>query len=46
VNSRSATVALILWLALGGCAGLVALAGLFLPGRLRRAPLLTAQPAE
>jgi hypothetical protein len=35
-----------LWLALGGCAGLVALAGLFLPGRLRRAPLLTAQPAE
>src|SRR5215813_7448681 len=36
-----------LWLALGACAGFVALAGLFLPGRLRRAaPLLAAQPAE
>jgi MFS transporter, FSR family, fosmidomycin resistance protein len=35
-----------LWLALGGCAGFVALAGLFLPGRLRRAPLLAPQPAE
>jgi len=35
-----------LWLALGGCAGFVALAGLFLPGRLRRSPLLVAQPAE
>jgi MFS family permease len=35
-----------LWLALGGCAGLVALAGLFLPGRLRRPPLLATQPAE
>jgi MFS family permease len=35
-----------LWLVLGGCAGFVALAGLFLPGRLRRSPLLVAQPAE
>ena len=35
-----------LWLALGGCAGFVALAGLFLPGRLRRIPLLAPQPAE
>jgi MFS family permease len=35
-----------LWLALGGCAGFVALAGLFLPGRLQRPPLLAAQPAE
>jgi FSR family fosmidomycin resistance protein-like MFS transporter len=35
-----------LWLALGGCAGFVALAGLLLPGRLRRAPLLAPQPAE
>jgi len=35
-----------LWLALGGCAGLVALAGLLLPGHLRRAPLLAPQPAE
>jgi len=35
-----------LWLASGGCAGFVALAGLFLPGRLRRRPILAAQPAE
>jgi len=35
-----------LWLVLGGCAGFVALAGLFLPGRLRRVPGLTVQPAE
>jgi MFS family permease len=35
-----------LWLTLGGCAGFVALAGLFLPGRLRRIPLLAPQPAE
>jgi len=35
-----------LWLALGGCAGFVALAGVFLPGRLRRVPLLAPQPAE
>jgi MFS transporter, FSR family, fosmidomycin resistance protein len=35
-----------LWLALGGCAGFVALAGLFLPGRLRRESLLGVQPAE
>jgi len=35
-----------LWLALGGCAGFVALAGLFLPGRLRLKPFLAAQPAE
>ncbi len=36
----------ILWLALAACAAFVALAGMFLPGRLRRAPLLTPQPAE
>jgi MFS family permease len=36
----------LLWLALADCAGFVALAGMFLPGRLRRAPLLTPQPAE
>ena len=35
-----------LWLILGGCAGFVALAGLLLPGRLRRAPLLAPLPAE
>jgi MFS transporter, FSR family, fosmidomycin resistance protein len=35
-----------LWLILGGCAGFVALAALLLPGRLRRAPLLAALPAE
>ena len=35
-----------LWLALGGCAGFVALAGLFLPGRLRGVPVLAPQPAE
>ena len=36
-----------LWLTLAGCAGFVALAGLFLPGRLRRtAPIFTPQPAE
>src|SRR5204863_7278449 len=33
-----------LWLILGGCAGFVALAGLMLPGGLRRAPLLTPLP--
>ena len=36
----------ILWLALAGCAAFVALAGLFLPGCLRRAPVLAPQPAE
>ena len=36
----------ILWLALAGCAGFVALAGMFLPGGLRRAPLPAPQPAE
>jgi len=36
----------LLWLALAGCAGFVALAGMFLPGRLRRPPLLAPQPAE
>src|SRR6266851_3515319 len=36
----------ILWLALADCAGVVALAGMFLPGRLRRPPLLAPQPAE
>src|SRR5216683_9911 len=36
----------ILWLALAGCAAFVALAGMFLPGGLRRAPLLAPQPAE
>jgi MFS transporter, FSR family, fosmidomycin resistance protein len=35
-----------LWLTLGGCAAFVAVAGLFLPGRLRRSPLLAAIPAE
>jgi len=35
-----------LWLALGGCAGFVALAPLFLPGRLRGVPVLAPQPAE
>jgi MFS family permease len=36
-----------LWLTLAGCAGFVAAAGLFLPGRLRRtAPIFTPQPAE
>jgi MFS transporter, FSR family, fosmidomycin resistance protein len=35
-----------LWLTLGGCAAFVAVAGLFLPGRLRRIPLLAAIPAE
>ena len=35
-----------LWLALGGCAGFVALAALFLPGRLRGVPVLAPQPAE
>jgi FSR family fosmidomycin resistance protein-like MFS transporter len=36
----------LLWLILAGCAGFVALAGMFLPGRLRRAPFLAPQPAE
>jgi MFS transporter, FSR family, fosmidomycin resistance protein len=35
-----------LWLVLGGCAGLVALAAIFLPGRLQPEPLPTPQPAE
>jgi hypothetical protein len=36
-----------LWLTLAGCAGFVAAAGLFLPGRLRRtAPIFTPQAAE
>src|SRR5438067_815779 len=36
-----------LWLTLAGCAGFVAAAGLFLPGRLRRTtPIFTPQPAE
>jgi hypothetical protein len=35
-----------LWLTLAGCAAFVALAGLFLPGRMGRAPLLAPQPAE
>jgi MFS family permease len=35
-----------LWLILAGCAAFVAIAGLFLPGRLRRTALLAAQPAE
>ncbi len=34
-----------LWFALAGCAAFVALAGLFLPDRLRRLPGLAAQPA-
>jgi MFS transporter, FSR family, fosmidomycin resistance protein len=42
---RSGSFAL-LWLALAGGAAFVAVAGLFLPGRLRRAPLLAVQPAE
>jgi MFS transporter, FSR family, fosmidomycin resistance protein len=42
---RSGSFAL-LWLALAGCAAFVAAAALFLPGRLRRTPLLAAQPAE
>jgi MFS transporter, FSR family, fosmidomycin resistance protein len=36
----------LLWLALAGGAAFVAAAALFLPGRLRRAPLLASQPAE
>jgi len=36
----------LLWLALAGCAAFVAVAALFLPGRLPRAQLLAAQPAE
>jgi MFS family permease len=36
-----------LWLTLAGCAGFVAAAGLFLPGRLRRTtPILAPLPAE
>jgi FSR family fosmidomycin resistance protein-like MFS transporter len=36
-----------LWFALAGCAAFVAVAGLFLPGRLRRTPpVFSAQPAE
>jgi MFS family permease len=35
-----------LWLILAGCAAFVAIAGLFLPGAMRRAPLPAAQPAE
>jgi hypothetical protein len=36
-----------LWLALAGCAAFVAVAGMFLPGRLRRMPpVFSAQPAE
>jgi FSR family fosmidomycin resistance protein-like MFS transporter len=35
-----------LWLALAGCAAFVAVAALFLPGRLGRAQLLVTQPAE
>jgi MFS transporter, FSR family, fosmidomycin resistance protein len=35
-----------LWLILGGCAGFVAVAGLILPGGLRRAPLLAPLPAQ
>jgi FSR family fosmidomycin resistance protein-like MFS transporter len=35
-----------LWLTLAGCAAFVAAAGLFLPGGIRRASLLAAQPAE
>jgi FSR family fosmidomycin resistance protein-like MFS transporter len=42
---RSGSFAL-LWLELAGCAAFVAAAALFLPGRLRRAPLLVTQPAE
>jgi MFS transporter, FSR family, fosmidomycin resistance protein len=36
----------LLWLTLAGGAAFVAAAALFLPGRLRRAPLLAAQAAE
>jgi MFS family permease len=36
----------LLWVTLACCAAFVALAGMFLPGRLRRAPVLTPQPAE
>jgi len=35
----------LLWLALAGCAAFVAVAALLLPGRLRRVPLVVAQPA-
>ena len=35
-----------LWLSLAGCTAFVALAGLFLPGPLRRALVLAPQPAE
>lgn len=35
-----------LWLTLAVCAAFVALAGLFLPGRMQRTPLGAAQPAE
>jgi MFS transporter, FSR family, fosmidomycin resistance protein len=35
-----------LWLILGGCAASIAVAGLFLPGRPRRASLPAALPAE
>ena len=35
-----------LWWALAGCAAFVAAVGLFLPGRLRRAPVLATLPAE
>ncbi len=35
-----------LWLTLAGCAAFVAVAGLFLPGRLRRAPVFIPQPAH
>lgn len=35
-----------LWLTLAGCAGFVAIAGLFLPGRLQRTRLGAPQPAE
>jgi MFS transporter, FSR family, fosmidomycin resistance protein len=35
-----------LWATLAGCAAFVAIAGVFLPGRLRRAPILATQPAE
>ena len=35
-----------LWLTLGGCAAFVAVAGMFLPGGLRRTPLLAAIPAQ
>jgi cyanate permease len=36
-----------LWLTLAGCAGLVAIAGMFLPGRLlRMGSVPVTQPAE